>query len=142
MEPKYSHHQRIPSPVTYTRQRRPPLQHAHIVAIVSLLFIILISITYSKSATELLVTSKPPLDAAAALKCSIANVHKDLSFLVNAKPIKEGEFLERRDRLAAALLTNKIDAFVIEPGYTFQYVFIWISRVWGVAVWCMWLTLI
>lgn len=54
-------------------------------------------------------------------QCSIDNLHKHLSFLDPAKPITADEFLDRRDRLAQALAASDIDAFVLEPGYTFQY---------------------
>lgn len=53
-------------------------------------------------------------------KCSIDNFHSDLSFLDNAKPIRAQEFLDRRDSLARALAKNGVDAFILEPGYTFQ----------------------
>lgn len=53
-------------------------------------------------------------------KCAIDNLHKDLSFLDSAKPITAEEFVDRRDRLARALAESNIDAFVLEPGYTFQ----------------------
>ncbi|KAM6479127.1 peptidase M24, structural domain-containing protein [Trichoderma sp. SZMC 28011] len=54
-------------------------------------------------------------------QCSIKNFKSDLSFLDPAKPIQPAEFLLRRDRLAQALAANNVDAFVLEPGYTFQY---------------------
>ncbi|KAI5258100.1 Creatinase/aminopeptidase [Aureobasidium subglaciale] len=54
-------------------------------------------------------------------QCSIDNFHKDLYFLENARPIKSQEFLDRRDNLAKALHVSGVDAFVLEPGYTFQY---------------------
>ncbi|KAF2093222.1 Creatinase/aminopeptidase [Rhizodiscina lignyota] len=54
-------------------------------------------------------------------QCTIHSLHKDTSFLDNAKPITSDEFIERRDRLAAALHASGADAFVLEPGYTFQY---------------------
>ncbi|KAI2606677.1 metallopeptidase family M24 [Hypoxylon sp. NC1633] len=54
-------------------------------------------------------------------KCTVENLHSDLSFLDSAKPITIDEFLERRDRLAQALESSGVDAFVLEPGYTFQY---------------------
>lgn len=60
-------------------------------------------------------------DVAKVQKCSIKNLRSDLSFLDNAHPIQADEFLQRRDRLAQALVHNKVDAFVLEPGYTFQY---------------------
>jgi hypothetical protein len=53
-------------------------------------------------------------------KCSIDNFHRDLSFLDKAAPITAHEFLDRRDKLARALVKNGVDAFVLEPGYTFQ----------------------
>ncbi|KAJ6439717.1 aminopeptidase ypdF [Purpureocillium lavendulum] len=54
-------------------------------------------------------------------KCSIDNFKRDLAFLDRAKPIEAQEFIQRRDRLAQALAKNGVDAFVLEPGYTFQY---------------------
>ncbi|KXH61076.1 metallopeptidase family M24 [Colletotrichum nymphaeae SA-01] len=56
-----------------------------------------------------------------AEQCTIDNLHADLSFLDPAVPISAEEFLERRDRLAQALVASNVDAFVLEPGYTFQY---------------------
>ncbi|TLD30546.1 hypothetical protein PspLS_01841 [Pyricularia sp. CBS 133598] len=53
-------------------------------------------------------------------KCAIRNLHRNTSFL-HVKPIKADEFIERRDRLAKALVADGVDAFVLEPGYTFQY---------------------
>lgn len=55
-------------------------------------------------------------------KCAIDNLNSDLSFLDSAVPIAAEEFLERRDRLAQALAASNLDAFVLEPGYTFQSV--------------------
>lgn len=52
--------------------------------------------------------------------CAIHNLQKDLSFLDPAEPIKPEEFIDRQDRLAQALAASNIDAFVLEPGYTFQ----------------------
>lgn len=60
------------------------------------------------------------IDVEAVQQCSINSLKADLSFLDNAKPIEAGEFLERRDRLAKTLAGNGVDAFVLEPGYTFQ----------------------
>lgn len=59
-------------------------------------------------------------DFTKAQKCSIDNLKADRSFLDNAVPIRAEEFLERRDKLAQALVENDADAFVLEPGYTFQ----------------------
>lgn len=53
-------------------------------------------------------------------KCAIENLHDDLSFLDSAKPITAAEFIDRHDRLAQALAASELDAFVFEPGYTFQ----------------------
>ncbi|KAL8281680.1 hypothetical protein RB600_005219 [Gaeumannomyces tritici] len=53
-------------------------------------------------------------------QCAIRNLHADTSFL-DAPPIPAGEFVERRDRLARALAASGADAFVLEPGYSFQY---------------------
>ncbi|KPM35563.1 hypothetical protein AK830_g11024 [Neonectria ditissima] len=61
------------------------------------------------------------IDVAKVQQCSIDNLKADLSFLDPAKPIEADEFIERRDRLAQALAVNGVDAFVLEPGYTFQY---------------------
>lgn len=54
-------------------------------------------------------------------KCAIKNLHKNTSFLDSARPITADEFVQRRDRLAQALVASDVDAFVLEPGYTFQY---------------------
>lgn len=53
-------------------------------------------------------------------QCAIDNLKSDLSFLHSAVPISSDEFIERRDRLARALAATGVDAFVLEPGYTFQ----------------------
>lgn len=60
------------------------------------------------------------IDVEAVQQCSIDNLKSDLWFLDDAVPIEPEEFLERRDRLAKALAANEVDAFVLEPGYTFQ----------------------
>lgn len=65
--------------------------------------------------------SRPPrIDIDKVQQCSIANLKANLSFLDSAKPIKTEEFLDRQDRLAKALAHDGVDAFVLEPGYTFQ----------------------
>lgn len=55
--------------------------------------------------------------------CSIRNIFKDtdLGFLSTAHPLNVSEFVTRRDRLAQALAAEGVDAFAVEPGYTFQY---------------------
>lgn len=65
-------------------------------------------------------TKSPPALVEKVQQCAIDNLHADLSFLDAAVPIKAEEFLERRDRLAVALAAAGVDAFVLEPGYTFQ----------------------
>ncbi|ORY70990.1 metallopeptidase family M24 [Pseudomassariella vexata] len=60
-------------------------------------------------------------DFSKAQQCTLTNLHNsNLSFL-SVPPITATEFLTRRDRLAQALFATGIDAFVLEPGYTFQY---------------------
>jgi len=54
-------------------------------------------------------------------QCAIDNLHHNLSFLHNARAITTDELIARRDRLAAALVDSRVDAFAVEPGYTFQY---------------------
>jgi Xaa-Pro aminopeptidase len=54
-------------------------------------------------------------------KCSIKNFHNDLSFLHDVNPISTSEFIARRDKLGKALHAEGLDAFILEPGYTFQY---------------------
>jgi Xaa-Pro aminopeptidase len=41
--------------------------------------------------------------------------------LDSASPLPLSEFVQRRDNLAKALVEDGIDAFIVEPGYTFQY---------------------
>lgn len=53
-------------------------------------------------------------------KCAISNLHANLSFL-DVSPIAPAEFIARRDNLARALHAEGVDAFALEPGYTFQY---------------------
>lgn len=53
--------------------------------------------------------------------CSIKNLRANLSFLDTAHPLPVSEFVERRDRLAQALDVEGLDAFLVEPGYTFSY---------------------
>ncbi|KAJ5818966.1 hypothetical protein N7474_004557 [Penicillium riverlandense] len=55
-------------------------------------------------------------------KCAIDNLlNTGLPFLENASPISLPDFEDRRDRLANALVAEGVDAFVVEPGYTFKY---------------------
>ena len=55
-------------------------------------------------------------------QCSIHNLlSTDLYFLDTASPIEVEDYEERRSRLANALVEDGVDAFVVEPGYTFKY---------------------
>ncbi|KAL2221714.1 peptidase M24, structural domain-containing protein [Thermoascus aurantiacus ATCC 26904] len=55
-------------------------------------------------------------------QCSIRNLlSTGLYFLENAAPVSVAEYQKRRDRLAEALVADDVDAFVVEPGYTFKY---------------------
>ena len=55
--------------------------------------------------------------------CSICNLARDTNFdfLLTAHPLSLSEFVSRRDRLARALVADGLDAFLVEPGYTFSY---------------------
>ncbi|KAL3424903.1 metallopeptidase family M24 [Phlyctema vagabunda] len=54
--------------------------------------------------------------------CSIKNfLDTGLPFLASASPLPVKEYVERRNRLAEALVKDDVDAFLVEPGYTFQY---------------------
>lgn len=55
--------------------------------------------------------------------CSIRSLFADtnLDFLSTAHTINSSEFVERRDRLARALVEDGLDAFIVEPSYTLQY---------------------
>jgi hypothetical protein len=41
--------------------------------------------------------------------------------LDSAAPLPVEEFVQRRNNLAKALVADDVDAFIVEPGYTFQY---------------------
>ena len=86
-------------------------------SVIALIFLELYGILQNTKSDKDLVVDK-------VQKCSIDNLHKDLSFLDSAKPITADEFIQRRNRLAQALAASDIDAFVLEPGYTFQYALI------------------
>ncbi|KAI8949225.1 peptidase M24, structural domain-containing protein [Xylaria longipes] len=84
-----------------------------LIVALSIPFILLLRMAYD--------VAKPSLNLQDVRKCAIDNLHGDISFLDLAKPIHVDEFLERRDRIARALVASDADAFVLEPGYTFQY---------------------
>ncbi|KAH0492898.1 hypothetical protein TgHK011_007827 [Trichoderma gracile] len=113
-----------PSPLLL--QRKPAQHHASsqkfrfsILAILILTPLLLFKTAHNSPLV--LFTSRHEPDVASVQQCSINNLKSDLSFLDAAKPIQAAEFILRRDRLAQALAANKVDAFVLEPGYTFQY---------------------
>ncbi|KAF5877611.1 putative xaa-pro dipeptidase protein [Botrytis fragariae] len=55
-------------------------------------------------------------------RCSVNTfLETGLPWLETASPIALSEFVQRRDNLAVALESDGIDAFIVEPGYTFQY---------------------
>ncbi|EME48851.1 hypothetical protein DOTSEDRAFT_162699 [Dothistroma septosporum NZE10] len=55
-------------------------------------------------------------------ECSIANLEATkYTFLDTAKSLPISEFVQRRDRVAEALVSDGVDAFLVEPGYTFSY---------------------
>ncbi|KAM0128169.1 hypothetical protein ACHAO1_009129 [Botrytis cinerea] len=55
-------------------------------------------------------------------RCSVNTfLETGLPWLETASPIALSEFVQRRDNLAVALENDGIDAFIVEPGYTFQY---------------------
>lgn len=71
---------------------------------------------------EILNSNIRPNSIADFQKCSINNfLSTGLPFLDTAAPLPISEFVQRRHNLATALVADKIDAFVVEPGYTFQY---------------------
>lgn len=55
-------------------------------------------------------------------QCAIRNLNKATSSLQGIKGIEADEFLARRDTLARQLKDEGVDAFIIEPGFTFEYV--------------------
>jgi hypothetical protein len=54
-------------------------------------------------------------------QCAIDNLLGTGLPFMNASPISLADFEERRNRLAQALVAEDVDAFVVEPGYTFKY---------------------
>ncbi|CAK4032608.1 Creatinase aminopeptidase [Lecanosticta acicola] len=56
-------------------------------------------------------------------QCSIETLRDDtrLAFLDTAHSLPVNEFVARRDRLAQGLVEDGMDAFAVEPGYTFSY---------------------
>jgi len=55
-------------------------------------------------------------------ECSINEIlATHLTFLETAMPPPVSEFSERRDRLARALVDDALEAFIVEPGFTFSF---------------------
>ncbi|TVY48901.1 putative peptidase [Lachnellula occidentalis] len=55
-------------------------------------------------------------------QCSINNfLSTGFPFLKSAAPLPVEEYVQRRNNLAKALVADDVDAFIVEPGYTFQY---------------------
>ncbi|KAJ5614872.1 hypothetical protein N7528_008526 [Penicillium herquei] len=55
-------------------------------------------------------------------QCAVKNfLETGLPFLDGVAPIQVAEYAQRRDRLAEASVAEGVDAFVVEPGYTFKY---------------------
>ncbi|KAJ4861866.1 metallopeptidase family m24 domain-containing protein [Trichoderma breve] len=103
-------------------QRRSTSSKRFRISIFTLLFLTALLIFKNAHNTPFSIcTSHHHPNVAQVQQCSINNFKSDLSFLDPAEPIQPEEFLLRRDRLAQALAANNVDAFVLEPGYTFQY---------------------
>lgn len=60
------------------------------------------------------------VDQEKVYRCAIDNLHKNTSFLHGVQGISTQEFLQRRDLLARVLSDEGVDAFIIEPGFTFE----------------------
>jgi len=55
-------------------------------------------------------------------RCSIDTfLSTGFPWLELASPIPPDEFIQRRNNLAIALAADGVDAFIVEPGYTFKY---------------------
>ncbi|KAI1764636.1 Prolidase/Aminopeptidase P-like protein [Hypoxylon sp. FL1150] len=93
------------------------LPRSHILLAISLVLLVFML----PSCTRYLQRRQRKPDIAEVRKCAIESLQSDLSFLDTASPIGKSEFLDRRDRLARALVASEADAFILEPGYTFQY---------------------
>lgn len=85
----------------------------------SLVIVISVHLLGLLSAVQLANASRNPI--LVVKQCTLDRLHRKTSFLDNTRPITTGEFIERRDKLAKALHASGADAFVLEPGYTFQY---------------------
>ena len=83
--------------------------------------------SYERNHDQELHTCLPLNDVPSHLKefndCSVRTIWRDtdLNFLRGAYSIDAEEFVARRNHLAKALVADGIDAFLVEPGYTFKY---------------------
>jgi len=110
------------------RWTKRPQRFVHIVIAAVILAALLVKQGSTWTGLQALVHQNPSKHLNKVQQCSIDNFHQDLGFLDHAKPIEAHEFIQRRDRLAQALAQNGVDAFVLEPGYTFQCVLLCIHR--------------
>ncbi|KAF9874383.1 metallopeptidase family M24 [Colletotrichum karsti] len=99
------------------RPPQPPTRRSRLLPLVATSLFLLATSFYSSSIYHY----NQPTGFQKVQQCAIDNLKSDLSFLNSAVPIAADEFIERRDRLAKALAASNIDAFALEPGYTFQY---------------------
>lgn len=99
----------------------PHTRRSSAAAATLLTVIVVVLLTFFRPYTSLDIRPKSVVDK--VQQCAINNLHKDLSFLDGANPITADEFVDRRDRLARGLVEANVDAFVLEPGYTFQQAF-------------------
>ncbi|KAK0541504.1 hypothetical protein OC835_000073 [Tilletia horrida] len=57
----------------------------------------------------------------AALQCAIQKLDTSALDQPGVEPIPFEEFVQRRDRIAQALVKEKLDAYIVEPGSDFNY---------------------
>lgn len=86
--------------------------------VIGLLLLFLLPLHINPTTIQTTLSDSP---IAKAQKCSIENFHENLSFLTEVYPISTSEFISRRNNLGKALHAEGLDAFILEPGYTFQY---------------------
>ncbi|KAJ2955876.1 hypothetical protein NQ176_g11363 [Zarea fungicola] len=145
--PDLERHNPVPDPRYRRRQRRQDLGTACTVAAIAVTILVTIGFwsitadgTIIRSLHRLLFTwigggantlefADPFLhsvggsgdsDQEKTYRCAIDNLHKNTSFLHGVQGIATQEFLQRRDILARVLDDEGIDAFIVEPGFTFE----------------------
>ncbi|KAI8941039.1 hypothetical protein NX059_002283 [Plenodomus lindquistii] len=86
-------------------------------------FVIVVAVLLFWNTTSILKFSRPvESDLNRFSKCSIETyLDTGLEFLKTAERPPLDEYILRRDNLARALEADGVDAFVVEPGYTFSY---------------------